>query len=421
MSETENVEDYPLSEVPYDARHGFSSILSVLLGFTFFSATMWAGGTLGVSFKIWPDLVLIIVAGNILLSAYVAILSYIASKSGLNTVLMGRFCFGRLGSKWADLLLSATQVGWYAWGTATIAIVLSSLLGLDDSWQILLMIFFGFAFCQTAYIGYRGLEWLSKISVPLIVILLIFSMWVAISDAGGISGLFKIIPMEAMGVGQAITIVVGTFISGGTQATNWTRFARTEKEAVSASVIAFFIGNGLMLFGGAIGALVYQESDIVNILAIQGLLLFGIVMLFANIWTTQDNTIYNFSVAGCNLLNTNRRRAITLAGAGIGTVIAILGMYEWLIPYMEWLGLLIPPIGGIIMADFFFVRKGAYEKLSEKKDGLYPDFNYAGLMAYIAGCLAALPGFGIPPLNGIITSALVYILLNRLTKIFCKN
>ena len=36
----EAIEDYPLEEVPMQSRKGFWSLTSVLLGFTFFTATM---------------------------------------------------------------------------------------------------------------------------------------------------------------------------------------------------------------------------------------------------------------------------------------------------------------------------------------------------------------------------------------------
>jgi Permease for cytosine/purines, uracil, thiamine, allantoin len=131
-SKSENSsEDFPLEEVPKENRKSFWSLTSVLLGFTFFTATMWVGGTLGTAFKLFPDLLMIITIGNLLLGGYVAALGYISYKSGLNTVMMGRFCFGEYGSKIIDLILGVTQIGWYAWGTATIAIILTEFLGID--------------------------------------------------------------------------------------------------------------------------------------------------------------------------------------------------------------------------------------------------------------------------------------------------
>jgi len=402
-------EDFPLTEVPAESRKSLLSIAAVLLGFTFFTATMWAGGTLGVAFK-FTDLIWIIILGNLLLGTYVAVLGFIAYKSGLSSVLMARFGFGDWGSKWPDFVLGFTQIGWYAWGTATVAIMFTELLGLSNYFNIPLMIFFGFAFCWTAYIGYRGLEILSKFAVPLMIILIFWSISIATRDVGGLDGLMGILPTESMTLGAAITIVFGTFVSGGTQATNWTRFAKSAKIAVFASLIAFFIGNGFMIFAGAYGAFVYGEPDIVRVLAMQGLLSMGIIMLFLNIWTTQDNTVYNFSVAASNLFRTAKRRNFTIIGAAIGTILAIFGMYGWLIPYLVLLGTFIPPIGGVIMSDFFLKHKGNYPKLADMH---FKKMNWTGILAYIAGSAIAYYSPGVPPINGIIASFVLYWLFDK--------
>ncbi len=81
----------------------------MLFGFTFFTATMFAGGKLGMAFD-FTTLIWAAVVGNLLLGLYAAALALIACRSGLNSVLMGRFCFGELGSKLSDVLLGFTQV-----------------------------------------------------------------------------------------------------------------------------------------------------------------------------------------------------------------------------------------------------------------------------------------------------------------------
>ena len=135
--------DYPLSEVPAGARKGLWSTSILLFGFTFFTATMFAGGKIGLAFD-FKTMLWAAVIGNLLLGLYAAALGLIACRSGLNSVLMGRFCFGEVGSRLSDFLLGFTQIGWYAWGTATIAIVLVRLLALPESWTLPLMVLFGF-------------------------------------------------------------------------------------------------------------------------------------------------------------------------------------------------------------------------------------------------------------------------------------
>jgi cytosine permease len=398
------VHDYPLSEVPQSDRKGLLSTSIVLLGFTFFTATMWAGGTLGKAFA-FDDLLTAIVIGNLVLGVYASLLAYIACKSGLNSVLMGRYCFGELGSKLSDFILGFTQIGWYAWGTATIAIVLVKATGLSEAWQTPLMILFGFAFCITAMIGYKGLDWLSRIAVPSMMLFIVISLYSGWIEIGGMAGLASQTPTESMSLAAAVTVIVGTFVSGGTQATNWSRFAQSPKVAVIATMAAFFVGNGLMVFTGAMGSLIYQQADIVDVMLAQGFVVLAVLMLFLNLWTTQDNTIYNFAAAGCNLIRTEKRGLITLVGAAIGTVLAVGGMYNFLIPFLVLLGTFIPPMGGAIMADFWLRHKGQYPALNTVT---LPAFNVLGLAGYFAGSLAAYLSPVLPPVVGVVVAFAVY-------------
>lgn len=400
----DEAEDFPLEPVPASARKGFGSLTMVLTGFTFFTATMFAGGKIGGAFPFVPDLLLLIVGGNLLLGVYAAVLGWMAAGTGLNTALLSRFSFGNLGSRLPDFLLGFTQVGWYAWGTATVAIVLVEMTGLPQALKLPLMVFFGFGFCITAFVGYRGLDLLSRVVVPVMILVLGASLWILVGEVDRKGGLPAWQGERTTPVTTALTMIVGTFVSGATQATNWSRFAKSGRSAVVATLLAFFIGNGLMVFSGALTALVYQDPDIVNVLKLQGLAWAGLLMLFLNIWSTQDNTIYNFSVSGCHFLRLRNRRMATLVGAGIGTVLAIAGMYEWLIPYLVFLGTIIPPIGGVLMADWL-ARGGKYPALAEAGEG----YNWVGLASYAGGAAAGFLPVGVAPVNAVAAAFVLYL------------
>ena len=404
--------DFPLSEAPRSARKGLLSISMVLFSFTFFTGTMFAGGKLGMAFN-FVDMLWIAAIGNTLLALYAAALALIASRSGLNTVLMGRFCFGEAGSRLSDFLLGFAELGWYAWGTATVAIVLVKMLGLAEGFTLPLMVFFGMGFSITAIIGYKGLDVLSRVSVPLMFVLLIVSMYIATQHVGGFSGLAAVIPQQTMTVSAAITMVFGTFASGATQATNWTRLSRSGRIAVTASVVSFLLGNGLMIVAGAWCAMVYQQADIVEVMMLQGLSFAAVVMLCLNLWTIQGPTIYNVAAATCHLVRSERRRTMTLLAAAVGVLLAMGGMYEMLIPFLVLLGSVIPPIGGVIMADFGVRHRGNYPALASVQ---LPRYNLAGLTAYAVGALLAYLSPWIAPLVGIGASAIVYIVLLKLSR-----
>ncbi len=407
MFEPNSQQDFPLSEVPQDQRHGVMSLTWVLFGFTFFTATMMAGGQVGHAYGLTTKLWLAVVCGNGLLAFYACSLALVAFRSGLTTALMSRFAFGDKGCRFADLLLGLTQVGWYAWGTDTVVRVLLEMTGLDPVLRIPLILLAGALFCSSAVIGYRGLEILAATTVPLMAGLIFWSGWLAWGEAftrasPGTGGL---------GFASAVTLIVGTFVSGATQSTNWTRYASSARAAVGVTGAAFFLGNGLMVAFGALGAAVYQTPDVVEVLLRQGFFLSALFMLLANIWTTQDNTIYNVSVVGCHLLRTENRRAVTVAGAALGTLLALLGFADLLVPFLLLLGTAIPPIGGVILADFFWGRKGRYPGLGGAN--ALPDFRWESLVAYGVGVVAAATLPGIAPVTGIVSSFLCQVFLAK--------
>jgi cytosine permease len=406
-------EDYPLSPVPESARKSMISLAPILAGFTLYSGTLFAGGLVGPSFQFWPDLVGIILLGNLILGLYAAFLGFIAGETGLTTVLMARFSFGSVGSRWVDFILGFTQIGWYAWGSALMAQLLNNLAGVPESWNWFIILFFTYAFCSTAYFGYKAMDWLSRIAVPAMVLLMVWSLSIAAGDVGGFAGLQGTELGDPLPLSAAITIIVGTFVSGGTQATNWSRFAKSGKAGFIATLIAFFLGNGFLIFSGAFCAKVYGEPDIVQVMAAQGLLIWGLILFFFNMWTTQDNTIYAFSIAGSNMFRTNKRTLLVLGGATFALVLAWGGIYEMLVQYLILLGTFIPPIGGIIMADYWINRRGQFPSVSEPQ----PAFNWAGILAYIAASAIAYftnqIGWGIVPINGILSALVIYTALTQ--------
>ncbi len=407
-------EDYPLSPVPTTARKSLISLAPILAGFTLYSGTLFAGGLVGPSFQFWPDLIALILVGNLILGLYAALLGFIAAETGLTTVLMARFSFGDVGSRWVDFILGFTQIGWYAWGSALMAQLLNSLVGMPESWNWLVILFFTYAFCSTAYFGYKAMDWLSRLAVPAMVLLMLLSLSVSAGEAGGFSGLQATELGDPLPLSAAITIIVGTFISGGTQATNWSRFAKSGKVGFIATLIAFFLGNGFLIFSGAFSAKVYGNPDIVQVMAQQGLLIWGLILFFLNMWTTQDNTIYAFSIAGSNMFRTRKRTLLVLGGATFALILALGGIYEMLVSYLILLGTFIPPIGGIIMADYWITRRGQFPSLDEPQ----PAFNWAGIIAYVVASAIAYftgeAGLGIAPINGIVSALVIYVLLTKL-------
>ncbi|MCZ2824448.1 MULTISPECIES: cytosine permease [unclassified Modestobacter] len=405
--------DYPIDPVPTSARRSLFSLSVVLLGFTFFTPTMLAGAQIGAAFPA-TSLIWVLLLGSAVLGVYVGVIGGIGARTGLTTVMMCRYTLGTRGAKLASLLLGGTQVGWYGVTVATLAQLTASALGWEGRGpEVALMVVGGAVMGATAYFGYKGMYALSLVSVPLLLALAGWVTWRSLEEVGGWSGLTAIVPTETMTVAVAVTIVVGTFASGGTQAPNWTRFARTPSAGFWACLIAFLLGQLLMLGFGAIGAVAFGEGDFVLVLYQLGLVGWGLVFLVANLWTTNDNTAYNFGVAGAEIANSRSKKPFVVGGVVLGTLLAVTGIYDNLIDYLVWLGILVPPLGGVVIGDFLARWRGGMTGAT----ALLPGVEWRNLAVYVVASLAAWAsneaGWGIPPVIGVVVAVVGVLAVQR--------
>src|SRR5699024_5974169 len=260
--------------------------------------------------------------------------------------------------KLASILLGGTQIGWYAVIIGTIGDLTAQAFGWESyAAAAVVMVLASALMCATAVYGYRGMYWVSLVSTPLILVLAIWVVQRSLREVGGWSGLTGIEPSTSMSVTVAITTVVGTFVSAGSQAPNWTRFGRTGSQAVWACLLGFLIGNGSMILFGAIGAITFGEGDFVLVLYQLGLVGWGLVLLFGNLWKSNADTAYAFGVAGSEMFHSGRKTPFIVGGSIIGTVLALTGVQNHLVDYLNLLGTFIPPLGGVIIAHYWCIRR----------------------------------------------------------------
>ncbi|MCL4119143.1 UNVERIFIED_CONTAM: hypothetical protein GTU68_059953 [Idotea baltica] len=396
--------DFSLGPVPKSARKGVISLTLVMLGLTFFSASMWTGGSLGTGLS-FDDFFLAVLIGNLILGIYTSFLGYIGASTGLSTHLLARFSFGSKGSWIPSLLLGGTQIGWFGVGVAMFAIPVHKATGIDTN---ALIVISGLLMTVTVYFGISALMALSMIAVPAIAILGGYSVLTAVDSVGGITELQNIQPTEPMDFSVALAMVVGSFISAGTLTADFVRFGKKPMGAVAITMIAFFIGNSLMFIFGAAGAAATGQSDISEVMIAQGLLIPAIIVLGLNIWTTNDNALYASGLGFSNITGLPSKYISMLNGL-IGTVCA-LWLYNNFVGWLTFLSIAIPPIGGVIIADFFMNRK----RYMDFENAKFQTINWAGIIAVAIGVAAGnfLPG--VVPVNAVFGGALSYLLLNPL-------
>ncbi len=403
--------DYTNEAVPKTARKGFGAMFVIMLGFTFFSASMWTGVDLanGLDLKgfIWAVLL-----GGIILAAYTGALGYIGCDSGLSFDLLSRRAFGAKGSYLPSAMIGLTQIGWFGVGAAMFAIPAAQVLAPDSA--ILPYIFiFAVGICMTtsAYFGIKGLEIVSYISVPLIAILGTYAMIKATIEGGGLTAIFDK-STGGLTLFSAIGLVIGSFVCGGTATPNFVRFAKNNKTAVITTIIAFFLGNSLMFcFGGVAGAFT-ATNDIFWVMIELELGVFAFIVLGANIWTTNDNALYTGALGLANITGQKKKPMVIIAGI-IGTV-AAMWLYNNFCNWLTILNATLPAVGVILVTDYFLNRKN-YAPDAEVRSGV----NWAAVIGVVAGAVIGnltggniIPGFswGIAAINNMVVSVLCYLI-----------
>lgn len=85
--------DFASKAVPADSRKGLVTMFMIMLGFTFFSASMWVGQQLAEGLDFW-GFVKSLILGGVILGAYTGLLGYVGAKTGLSLDLLSRRAFG---------------------------------------------------------------------------------------------------------------------------------------------------------------------------------------------------------------------------------------------------------------------------------------------------------------------------------------
>ena len=393
--------DYSLEAVPKTARKGFWTMFVVMLGFTFFSASMSVGAKMGNGLD-FSGFVWAVIIGGIILGAYTGGLGYIASDTGLSLDLLAQRSFGTVGSKLPSALIALTQIGWFGVGAAMFAIPAAELLNISP---IILVVAAGVCMTSSAYFGMKGLTIVSAISVPLIAILGTYSMITATASGGGLVAIFAK-SSGSLSLFAAVGMVIGSFISGGTATPNFVRFAKNNGIAVITTVVAFFLGNTLMFAFGAVGGAFTGKDDIFYVMIAQGLAVPALIVLGANIWTTNDNALYGLGLSNITGL---RKRPMVLVSGFIGTVTAI-WLYNNFVGWLNFLNATLPPVGAIVMLNYILHRP-------DYRSGAAPEraVNWGSIAGVVLGALAGnfLP-FGIASVNAMIVAALCHLIAEKL-------
>ena len=282
--------------------------------------------------------------------------------------------------------------------------VARELFGGSTAVEWVLILIAGACMTASAYFGIKSLTIISYIAVPLVAILGTVAMIMAVRQGDG-----TIVDQFAKSSGSLSVIggaglAIGSFVSGGTATPNFTRFAKNGKQGTIATVVAFFIGNSLMFFFGAISYIFVGGNDIFEVMIRLNLFYLAILVLGLNIWTTNDNALYTAGLGLANIFNKRKKPMVLISGV-IGTLLSVWLYYN----FCGWLNILnctLPPVG-IILVLSYFMNKKAYDTDTVTMVTV----NWFAVAGVILGAIVAnVVTWGIASINGMAVAAVCYVI-----------
>lgn len=217
----------------------------------------------------------------------------------------------------------------------------------------------------------KGLHYIGLVSVPLFVILGLSVAFDAASTSSA-SAIFNYAGnngVATMSMGIGLTVVLALFIDAGTVTSDFNRWAKTPTASLVSTFSAFPFANLIaMLVGGVMtAALAVPNANpfgadnmfgFMNGKQMAWLSALAFLFLYINLGSVCSHCLYNAATGWSRILGTHMRVMAVILGA-IGIVVAAGNVWAFFIQWLSLLGILVPPIGAIILVDQYALRPNA--------------------------------------------------------------
>jgi len=325
-------------------------------------AEIWAGSLivpLGLGLGLWA-----IFIGHLIGNTPFALGGLIGSRWGIPTMVSVRPSFGIRGSYFAAALNVLQLIGWTAvmlivCGQAADAISKSYGFSNLNLWIILS----GIITTLWALVGHRIWKWLQRISVVALLILCI-TMTVVVFQQFGWDMLSQIPRKRDFPFMIGMDLIIAMPISWLPLVSDYSRFATDSKRSFWGTWIGYFIVSSWMYLLGLMASLATQSSDpsgvVMNLLLKFGWAIPALMIVLFSTFTTTFLDIYSTAISGLNIFPKLGERAGILIGGILGIIVAII--FPTILDYEHFLlfiGAMFCPMFGIVLVDYFLVRKGS--------------------------------------------------------------
>lgn len=384
----------------------------------------------------WKQAIITVMLGNVIVLAPMILIGHAGAKYGVPFPVLLRSAFGTKGARIPAMARGLVACGWFGiqtWvGGSAIYVIINSLSG--NAFQGSPLPFLGIDLAQfLSFLGFwsihlffikngtESIRWLETIAAPFLIFMGLALLAWAYVQAGGFGEMLSV-PSQfdpgGLREGQffgafvaGLTAMVGFWATMALNIPDFTRFAKSQKDQMIGQMIGLPLPMALFAFIGVavtsatvtiFGEAIWDPVALAGRMGGMGVIVALAALIVATLTT---NLAANVVAPAYGFSNLNPRKISFKMGgyitAGIGIAIFPWKLLEssggylfvWLLGYSALLG----PIAGILIADYFLLRK-----CELKVDDLFRHageygacngWNRVGLSALVMGVLPNLPGF----------------------------
>lgn len=414
-------------------RQGWWPIARIWLGNSFNLSGLITGATLGAGLTLFDSFLASFIGFGIII-AYMCFVAMESADVGLPTAPLSTAALGKQGGRYiVGFIMGVSLIGWFgvqaAVCGASFSVAWLELTGFEVPVWIASVVL-GALMLVSAIYGFEGVKWVNTVSAVLLFVICAYGLVVSLSGTAA-STVFDYVPAEGMSLAAGISISVGLFAVGGAGVGDFTRYAKDRKAAVLSSIIGLWPASVLVMVMGALLAIVVPESegDVTIILSSMGLALVSVVAIVASTWAVNVGNAYSAGLAITAMIGKGEetyKLATAIAGV-IGLIAAAVGIMDYFTTFLTFLSAMVPALAGVMIADYFFIRKGRAENFKPLEGVSMP-----GLISFVAGAVFAMITGGtfvgtplefldwplfIGPINGIVLSMVLYVVVYKAMKL----
>lgn len=360
------------------------------------------------------DAVLAALLAGLILCLGACLTSIISVRTRLTTYLLVQRSFGRRGAALVNLVVALVHYGWFGvnvsfFGGAMVAAI-GQLYDVQVSFATCVVIGSVLMTVSTIY-GFRTLERLALVAVPLLGAILIAVCVAAVRKHGVVLAPSDSPPVP-MNFGIALSALIGGNMLTVAAMPDLSRYIRSTRGAVSAMALSFPFAAPLLMVLAALPALATGQTDIMALIVGFGFGVPALAMLVLSCWTINAANLYSASLSLTATFPKVPTWAFTLLGGAIGAGFALAGIIDAFIPFLLFLGLIIPPIAAIYVIDGFTRFRGVDAATTLRE---MPLVRWPAVATWVASVTIALGASkleltltGVPVFDATLIAATVY-------------